>query len=143
LLIAQLDFQFSSDSLLPSQQFAIGGQLLRGYRQNVRSGDNGFRFSLEDNITIVSRKNEADSLTKEPVLQIIPFVDVGMVWNHPGNPNELPDPNFLASVGLGVYWRVFSNLELRVDYGFPLMNLSDQGENFQDKGLQFRLNYNL
>jgi len=143
LLVAQLDFQFASDSLLPSQQFAIGGQQLRGYRQNVRSGDNGFRFSLENNITITWLKNDSSSLVREPGLQIIPFADVGMVWNHPGNPNDLPQPNFLASIGLGVAWRVSRNLELRIDYGYPLVDLSDRGRNLQDKGIQFRFAYTL
>ncbi|MFS8118772.1 MAG: ShlB/FhaC/HecB family hemolysin secretion/activation protein, partial [Microcoleus sp.] len=53
LLILQSDLQLSANSLLPSQQFVIGGgQSLRGYRQNARSGDNGFRVSIEDRITL-------------------------------------------------------------------------------------------
>jgi hemolysin activation/secretion protein len=56
LLTIQLDGQLTPDSLLSSQQFVIGGaQSLRGYRQNARSGDNGFRFSVEDRITLWNR----------------------------------------------------------------------------------------
>ena len=52
LLIVQAELQLTPDSLLPSQQFVIGGgQSVRGYRQNVRSGDNGFRSAaIEDRI---------------------------------------------------------------------------------------------
>jgi hemolysin activation/secretion protein len=39
LLLIQADLQLTPDSLLPSQQFVIGGgQSVRGYRQNIRSG---------------------------------------------------------------------------------------------------------
>jgi hemolysin activation/secretion protein len=53
LLITQLELQLTPDALLPSQQFVIGGgQSVRGYRQNARYGDNGFRFSVENRITL-------------------------------------------------------------------------------------------
>jgi hypothetical protein len=44
LLLFGVDVQASFDPLLASQQFVIGGaQSIRGYRQNIRHGDNGFR----------------------------------------------------------------------------------------------------
>ncbi|MGV0106064.1 ShlB/FhaC/HecB family hemolysin secretion/activation protein [Nostoc sp. DSM 114160] len=53
LLLVQADLQLTPDSLLPSQQFVIGGgQSVRGYRQNIRSGDNGFRVAIEDRFTV-------------------------------------------------------------------------------------------
>ncbi|MBF2064821.1 MAG: ShlB/FhaC/HecB family hemolysin secretion/activation protein [Calothrix sp. C42_A2020_038] len=137
LLIAQADVQLTPDSLLPSQQFVIGGgQSLRGYRQNARSGDNGIRFSLEDRIALV--KNESG----QPTLQLAPFVDLGAIWNNSSNPNKLPKQNFLAGAGLGVIWQPMTNLQVRADYGVPLVRLDDKGNNAQDQGLYFNVIYN-
>jgi hemolysin activation/secretion protein len=136
LLLIQADLQLTPDSLLPSEQFFIGGvQSVRGYRQNSRSGDNGFRLSIEDQITIIA--NEAG----EPKLRLVPFAELGWVWNHPDNPNTLPNQTFLAGIGLGALWEPFPNLNLRLDYGFPLVDLEERGNNLQDQGLYFSVNY--
>jgi hemolysin activation/secretion protein len=137
LLIAQADLQLTPNSLLPSQQFVIGGgQLLRGYRQNARTGDNGFRLSLENRIAI--QRNESGL----PNLQIAPFIDMGAVWNKDNNPNPLPRQNFLVGAGLGLIWEPIPRLGVRLDYALPLVDLSDRGNNAQDDGFFFSVNYN-
>lgn len=136
LLIAQGDIQLSADSLFPAQQFVIGGALsLRGYRQNVRAGDNGFRISLEDRITLDRNQDS------EPVFQLAPFIDFGTVWNNKGNPNRIIGKTFLAGAGLGVIWEPVSGLNLRVDYGLPLISIDDRGNNLQDDGIYFSVTY--
>ena len=108
LLIAQGDVQLASDPLLPSQQFVIGGgQSVRGYRQNLRSGDNGVRFSLENRIAL--QRNAVGN----PIFQLAPFLDAGWVWNHSSNPTTLSNETFLASVGLGVIIEPLAGLVLR------------------------------
>ncbi len=156
LLIAQADLQLTPNSLLPSQQFVIGGgqllrgyrqnartgdnvgggQLLRGYRQNARTGDNGFRLSLENRIAI--QRNESGL----PNLQIAPFIDMGAVWNKDNNPNPLPRQNFLVGAGLGLIWEPLPRLGVRLDYAIPIVDLSDRGNNAQDDGFFFSVNYN-
>jgi hemolysin activation/secretion protein len=137
LLIIQGDIQLSFDPLLPTEQFVIGGgQSVRGYRQNVRAGDNGFRFSIEDRITLI--RNEE----KFPVFQLAPFFDMGSVWNVRGNPNFSADQRFIAALGLGFIWQPIENLNMRIDYAPPLINLIDRGNNIQDDGLYFNLKYN-
>jgi hemolysin activation/secretion protein len=137
LLIAQADVQLGPDSLLPSQQFVIGGgQSLRGYRQNARSGDNGFRVSVENRIAI--QRDEAG----QPNLQFAPFVDVGGVWNKSDNPNKLTGETFLASVGLGLIWEPIPRLGVRLDYALPIIEWRDRGENAQDRGFNFSVGYN-
>ncbi len=132
LLIAQLDLQLTPDSLLPSQQFVIGGgQSVRGFRQNARSGDNGVRFSLEDRIAL--QRNEAGV----PTLQLAPFFDLGAVWNEARNPNEINNERFLAGAGVGLLWRPVAGLNIRLDYAFPLLDLSDRGQNAQDEAVYF------
>ncbi|MEQ8963241.1 MAG: ShlB/FhaC/HecB family hemolysin secretion/activation protein, partial [Coleofasciculus sp. C2-GNP5-27] len=117
-LIIQADLQLGFDSLLPAQQFVIGGgQSVRGYRQNVRAGDNGFRISVEDRITL--ERDESGIAT----FVLAPFFDVGYVWNRGTNPNELLDQTFIAGLGLGILWEPVPNLNLRLDYGLPLVDL--------------------
>ncbi|MGJ5676369.1 MAG: ShlB/FhaC/HecB family hemolysin secretion/activation protein [Nostochopsis sp.] len=129
ILIAQGDVQLTPDALLPSQQFLIGGgQSLRGYRQNARTGDNGFRVSLEDRIALLRE------------MQLAPFVDMGAVWNATNNSN--PNQNFLASAGLGLIWEPVPRLVMRFDYAVPFVDLSDRGNNAQDRGFNFSVNYN-
>jgi hemolysin activation/secretion protein len=138
LLVIQADLQLTPDSLLPSEQFVIGGgQSLRGFRQNARSGDNGFRFSIEDRITLTRDEGGVS------IFQLSPFVDMGAVWNHPDNPNELPEQTFLIGLGLGALWQLTPNLSVQIDYAVPLVDLSDRGNNFQDDGIYFSVNYRL
>ncbi|NJL36742.1 MAG: ShlB/FhaC/HecB family hemolysin secretion/activation protein [Leptolyngbyaceae cyanobacterium SM1_4_3] len=136
LLIVQADVQLTPDSLLPSQIFVIGGgQSIRGYRQNARSGDNGFRFSVENRTAI--QRDEAGI----PTLQLAPFAEIGSVWNSDDNPNQLPNQTFLAGVGLGLIWEPLPDFTIRLDAALPLVDLSDRGENAQDYGFYFSINF--
>lgn len=149
-LVSQVSLQLTPDSLLASQQCVIGGGLsLRGYRQNARSGDNCFRFSVEDQILLSYTNISNRWMQQEIKLMLTPFWDGGLVWNHPDNPNGLPERRFLTSVGVGLTlegrpveereakWR------LRVDYGLPLVK-SDTGDgDLQDAGVYFNFSYRL
>lgn len=134
LLIAQVDVQLSPDPLLGSQQFVIGGgQSVRGFRQNARSGDNGVRFSLENRFTLVRDAAGA------PTVQLAPFFDLGKVWNVDDNPFRLPEDTFLAGLGLGLLWNPLPAVSIRLDYAFPLVELGDRGTNAQDEGFYFNV----
>lgn len=139
LLIIQLDTQLTPNALLSSEQFVIGGgQSVRGFRQNVRAGDNGIRFSIEDRFTIA--RDEAGAST----LQLIPFFDLGTIWNDPDNDSvDLPNQTLLAGAGLGIFWQALPNLDLRLDLGIPLVDLDDRSTNAQDDGIYFNVNYRL
>jgi hemolysin activation/secretion protein len=137
LLIIQLDIQLVSDELLSSQQFVIGGgQSVRGYRQNILAGDRGIRLSVEDQITL-SRNNAG-----EPIFKLAPFFDIGAVLNTESNPNSIvQEQTVIAGLGVGILWNPVSNLNIRLDYGIPLVDLEDTGDNIQDDGLYFSLTY--
>lgn len=137
LLIMQLDAQLTPDSLLPSEQFTIGGaQSVRGYRQNALTADNGIRFSIEDRITLM--RNEEGN----PYLQIAPFMDMGGVWNVSSNPNSLiENQTFIIGLGLGVLWQPVDKMQIRLDYAPPIINLDTKGDNVQDDGFYFSINY--
>ncbi|MDJ0746040.1 MAG: ShlB/FhaC/HecB family hemolysin secretion/activation protein [Xenococcaceae cyanobacterium MO_167.B27] len=137
LLIIQGDLQLTPNSLLPNQQFTIGGgQSVRGYRQNARFGDNGLRFSIEDRITLAGNTND-------PNFQLAPFIDLGYVWNKADNPNKLPDQQFLIGAGLGLLWEPLEKLQIRLDYGIPIIDLDDRGDDVQDDGFYFSVNYGI
>jgi hemolysin activation/secretion protein len=139
LLIIQADVQLTPNSLLPSQQFVIGGgQSVRGYRQNIRFGDNGVRLAVEDRIVV---QRDVAGL---PTIQLAPFFDMGLVWNQGDNPNRLPQQTFLAGAGLGMLWDNalgIERLSLRLDYAIPFVDLQDRGNNIQDEGFYFSLRY--
>jgi hemolysin activation/secretion protein len=153
LLVFQADLQLTPESLLPSQQFTIGGaQSVRGFRQNQRSGDNGFRLLIEDRIMVYQEKdkeagtNESRSASSKfgQTLQLVPFFNLGKVWNRSDNPNLLPRQNLLIGGGLGLLFEQPTNngaLTIRVDYGASFLRLDDRGNNAQDNGVYFSVRY--
>jgi len=137
-LIGSLDAQLSANPLLSSQQFVVGGaNSVRGFRQNVRAGDNGIRASVEGRFTVL-RNESAD---RRAIIQLAPFVDVGAIWNNGQNPNPLPSQNFLAGGGLGIIIEPVQNLLLRVDATIPFVNLADRGNNLQESSVFFNIGY--
>ncbi|MGK7955629.1 MAG: ShlB/FhaC/HecB family hemolysin secretion/activation protein [Crocosphaera sp.] len=138
LMLVRTELQLTPDSLLPDQWFIIGGaESVRGYRQNVRFGDNGFRLSVENRITIM--RNNINQST----LEIAPFIDMGSIWFANEN-NNSPDKKFLLGTGLGVIWNNAATIEgltLRLDYGIPLISLPHFSNNLQEEGLYFQINY--
>ena len=136
MLIVRFDVQLPPNSLLSSEQFVIGGgQTLRGYRQNVLYGDNGLRLSVENRTTVM--RNKAGL----PTLQVAPFFDFGTIWNNPNNPNRFPREKSLTSLGLGLLWKPIRGLNARLDYAIPLVDIRDRGDNIQDNGFHFSINY--
>lgn len=133
LLVLQADLQFTPSNLSTAEQFVIGGaQSVRGYRQNARLGENGFRLSVEDRITLIKNQDNA------PMFQIAPFADLGVVW---GDSTEDTEDNFLAGIGLGLIAEPVRGLNLRLDYAPPLIDLDDTGDNVQEDGFYFRIGY--
>jgi hemolysin activation/secretion protein len=71
-------------------------------------------------------------------LQIVPFLEAGYAWN-----NKTADPidDFIAGVGLGVNWQPLRDLNIRLDYGIPLINVDGQGDSLQESGVYFSVRY--
>ncbi len=132
LLITRVDGQLTPDSLLSLEKFSIGGaETVRGYRQNQLVSDNGILGAVELRIP----------LTRNPrTLQIRPFFEIGTGWN---NREDNPDPDLLASLGLGLDWQAIPGLNVSLDYGIPLVGVKDRGNSLQDNGLNFYLRYQI
>ncbi|MBN2231666.1 MAG: ShlB/FhaC/HecB family hemolysin secretion/activation protein [Deltaproteobacteria bacterium] len=139
-VILRADLQLADKSLLPLEQFAVGGRYsVRGYRENQLVRDQGFITSLESRIFLARNTRWAD------YLQLAPFFDYGRAWNR-----DLPTPavKHIAGAGLGLRWGATWEIagrtlkpRLEVYWGVPLRRLSTPEHDLQDNGihLQFAL----
>ena len=129
LLIARAGLQLTPNSLLPLEQFSIGGiDTVRGYRQDQQVGDNGFVGSVELRLPIVR--------DRIGLIQLAPFLDVGKIWNH-GGANVVPST--LAGAGLGLRWQIDPVFSASFDWGIPLNRVNNRGNSLQDNGIYFSI----
>lgn len=134
LAFFRLNIQLAANPLLSLNRFSIGGpQSVRGYRQNQLTGDSGLQASVEFQFPVV-RDSEGASIVK-----LLPFIEGGTVWNSSAINSSSQS---LIGVGLGATYQPIRNLVLRLDYGIPLINVSNAGNNLQDSGLYFSVNAN-
>lgn len=135
ILLVRADMQLASRPLVPLEQFALGGvDSVRGYRQDLFLTDNGILGSVEVRIPVYRLRD------RPGVFQVIPFVDVGTVWNN--GDREDPDPSTLASIGVGLQWQMGERLRFRFDYGLPLVNTGLRERTLQEQGFYFSFQYN-
>jgi len=133
LLLVRGDLQLAADSLVPLEQFGLGGQLtVRGYRQDVLLTDNGVLLSAELRLPIARVPKIGG------VLQLTPFIDIGQGWNHNG---KNPSPSMLVGTGLGLLWKQGDNFSARLDWGIPLTSVDGERRSLQENGLYFSVNY--
>ena len=140
-LLLRSDFQVSDRSLVPTEQFTLGGGLnVRGYPQNALLGDNGWFNSVEIRATVLRIPKWKASL------ELTPFVDFGTVWNSDVNSND--DDNFddfeletntLVSTGIGLRLQISDRFASRLDWGIPLVDLDTEGDSLQENGVYFSL----
>lgn len=132
LLLVRGDLQFADAPLLSQEQFSLGGQdTVRGYRQDFLLTDNGGLLSAEVRVPVIR-------IGREGLVQLVPFVDVGMGWNSEGAD---PDPSTLASIGLGLLWQQGEDLTVRLDWGLPLVADDSRSRTWQESGFYFSLIY--
>jgi len=139
-LILRANAQIASESLLPVEQFSIGGvRTVRGYRENQLVRDNGFVASAELRIPVIIGGGE-DGKGGTPI-QLVPFIDYGRSWN---DGRTTPEPSTLSSAGLGVLWNISRQWRFE---GYAAQNfhqIKDESDEYdlQDIGLHFQLSFN-
>jgi len=130
LLLVRANAQLANQTLVPSEQFALGGK--GGYLQHSLLTDNGIFASAEVQLPVLR------VFRGKGVIQVIPFVDFGTAWNSSGQAN--PSPNTLASVGLGLQWQQ-ENFTARLDWGIPLVSVDSPYGTGQENSLYFSVQY--
>ncbi|MBD2594066.1 ShlB/FhaC/HecB family hemolysin secretion/activation protein [Nostoc spongiaeforme FACHB-130] len=133
LLLLRADAQLADRALVPLEQFGLGGQqTVRGYRQDLLLTDNAVFVSAELRYPILRAPQLGG------VLQLTPFIDYGTAYNSSNRAD--PDPNSLASVGLGLLWQS-DRINARFDWGIPLIDDNSRNNTLQENGLYFSLVY--
>jgi len=135
-MIFRTDLQLANDALLPLEQVAIGGRYsVRGYRETTMLRDSALLTSLEMRTPLVRNARWAD------YLELAPFVDFGRGWNKKGS---TPDPQALASVGIGLRWahRFSGQVPIRpqfeIYWGHRLKEVENPGGSLQDNGIHLQ-----
>lgn len=132
-LLGRMDLQLANDRLFPLEQVPVGGRFsVRGYRENTLIRDNAFLASVESRIPVLKYASGED------LLQFAQFVDLGRAWNAKGG---TPDPETLASVGLGLRWNVLprDRAKFELYWGLPLNHVPGPPGNLQDHGIHLQL----
>jgi hemolysin activation/secretion protein len=130
VMVTRLNAQLTPDSLFSLEKLSFGGvDTVRGYRQNQQVADNGVLASVEFRLPVSEKLRN---------LQFTPFFEIGGGWN---NGSENLVPGIIASLGTGLRWQVTPELNLNLDYGIPLIGVSERGNSLQDNGFHFSLNY--
>ena len=134
LFLLRGDAQLAGGSLVPLEQFRIGGvNSARGYRQDLSLGDSGLFASAELRIPVL-RLQKFDGL-----VQIAPFFDVGTVWNS----DDLEISNAtLPAIGVGLNLGLGNNFNARLDWGIPLTSIEGEDNSLQEDGIYFSIDSN-
>lgn len=131
--IVQTKIQLADRTLPSLEQFSIGGaSTVRGYRQDVRTSDNGIFGSVELQIPLWRSRDRTRTF------QITPFADIGKVWSN--DPFTTLNQPLLASTGLGLLWRS-NHWTARMDWGIPLVQLEGTKKSLQESGLHLSVRY--
>ncbi|MEM8639055.1 MAG: ShlB/FhaC/HecB family hemolysin secretion/activation protein [Cyanobacteria bacterium P01_G01_bin.54] len=134
-VILRGEAQLSDRPLLSGEQFGLGGQsTVRGYRQNALLTDNGLLGVAELYVPVLTLGDELWTV------ELIPFFNFGTGWNN--GESEQPETQTLVSFGSGLQVSLSDIFSARLDWGIPLVHLSDTNETWQENGLYFQLLYN-
>ncbi len=133
ILLVRGDLQVANRSILPFEQFGLGGvDSVRGYRQDALLADNGLFASTEVRLPIAR-------FAKDNILLVTPFIDFGTVWNN--SSDNLPRKTLL-STGLGLRYQLSDLLTAKVEWGIPLISLEGSKRTWQENGIYFSVVYN-
>lgn len=108
--------QYTSDRLIPGEQFGYGGStVLRGYKEREESWDTGFSGSLE------LYSPDIAGLLNVPhnQLRLLGFFDGGVGYNVRPQTGE-SDGNSLKSIGAGFRYGFAETFSFTLDWGYAL-----------------------
>lgn len=134
-MVFRTDMRLANDSLLPMENFSVGGMnSVRGYRENLLVRDNGVTSSLEFRFPVLHNQKG------ETVLQFAPFADFGRSWN---TDRHTPDPRTISSVGAGLRWAIKQGALFQIYAGHHLRKVKNTDHDLQDDGIHFQLSWQI
>ncbi len=129
LFALKAQVQLADRPLVPVEQISFGGiDTVRGYRTSTLLADTGWFASAEAYLPILRVPK------LRGVLQVVPFFDIAQGKNRG---DAQPSPNHLASVGVGLQWKMGDKFRARLDWGFPLINSTAENGRSLKEGLFF------
>lgn len=138
LLVVSGDVQLTPDALVPFEQLSLGGQsTARGYRQDRLLADNGVLGSVELRLPLMQFPRWQGRL------DIVPFVDAGVVWNADSDDRNDLEKNALLSTGVGLRLQLGDRWRASFDWGIPLVEVDDRGDSWQEEGFYFSVESDL
>ena len=125
--------QLSSATLLPSEEFGLGGlETVRGYEERTINGDNALFLSLEVKTPamrgIFTPHTSRSGIVVEDKWQVVFFSDYGTALTKAANVNYTssntavvePKRLYIAGAGPGLRYHIADYLYARADLGFKL-----------------------
>ncbi len=119
MIITRLEGQISNTSLLPSEQFGLGGyDSVRGYREREINADNAILANFEIHAPKISFKSG-----KQNHLAFLSFIDYGYGQEHRTVPGFKKRYHLLGA-GPGVRYQCSQYISARADLGFQVIKSS-------------------
>jgi hemolysin activation/secretion protein len=110
--------QWASSTLLPSEQYGIGGwDTVRGYEERQLNMDSAFILNFEIRTPPIACLSRKFWKKKKDAFQLLVFMDYGYGRNRTLAPNE-PKSSFLLGAGPGARYTIDPYVSLRYDLGF-------------------------
>ena len=126
--------QFSDDPLLSMEQISLGGaRSVRGYSENLLTGDNGVNYSLEYRYPLLT------SINRHP-LRLVSFADYGRVWNES---RGVTAPNKIYSIGIGLLWSNNKGTQYDIYWGKPFVDVNNTIDDLQKNGVHINFRFSL
>jgi Hemolysin activation/secretion protein len=92
--------------------------------------DNAILLSLETRVPVLH------SALGEDIVLLAPFVDFGRGTNTNA---PSPNPDSLASVGMGLIWNIMAGSRFEAYWGQELNHIPSSGRSVQDSGVHLQL----
>ena len=119
--------QLSSQNLLPSEQFGLGGyDTIRGYDQRELSTENGLLLSAEARSPALPLFSNIPKVKFSDALQFLIFLDYGYGRYKKMLPNEQKN-QYLIGAGPGIRYTLEPYLTARLDWGIKLHKRPEYG----------------
>ncbi len=120
--------QISSQNLLPSEQFGLGGyDTVRGYEQREVNKDGAILLSGEARSPAFRLlKNIKSQWKVDDAMQFLIFLDYGWGSDHNALPSERKT-DYLLGIGPGIRYTIEPYLTARLDWGIKLHKKADFG----------------